>query len=182
MANITQILGTDSVSSSRVVINDNFVAINSDISDIQSLLNTTDESISLVGAAAFGGLNISSGKVIINQSSFIATVPSSINAKLTLGAGFNLSVRNITTGDLPANNSYVHGIYKIDGTTVSSVNLGTGDQGQEIFLIAENANVTVSIVNIAGVTGLTINPNGCVSLKYAGSKWFISGSRGATIV
>ncbi len=182
MANITQILGTDSVSSSRVVINDNFAAINSDLADIHALLNTNDESISLSGAAAVGSLNVYSGKVIINQSAFTSTVPTNINAKLTLGAGLNLSVKNIATGDLPTDNSYVHGIYKIDGTSVASVNLGLGDQGQEIFLIAENANVAVSVTNIAGATGLTINSNGCVSLKFAGTKWFISGNHGATIV
>jgi hypothetical protein len=179
MANITQILGTDSVSSSRVVINDNFTAINSDLADIASLLNVANQSIALSGSAAFGSVNVASGKVIISNTALTSTVPTTINAKFTLGAGSILSVKNIATGDLPAANSFAHAIYKING--VSSVNLNVGDEGQEIFLLAETSPVTVSVTNIAGVTSLTIGANGGVSLKFAGSKWFIVGSHGATI-
>lgn len=181
MANITQILGTDSVSSSRVVINDNFTAINSDLADIAALLNVANQSIALSGSAAFGSVNIAAGKVVISNTALTSAVPTTINAKFTLGAGSILSAKNIATGDLPADNAFVHAIYKIDGAAVSSVNLNVGDQGQEIFLLAENSNVAVSVTNIAGVTSLTIGANGAVSLKFAGTKWFIVGSHGATI-
>lgn len=181
MANITQILGTDSVSSSRVVINDNFTAINSDLADIASLLNVANESIALSGSAAFGSANIAAGKVVISNTALTSTVPTTINAKFTLGAASILSVKSISTGDLPADSSFVHSIYKIDGAGVSSVNLNVGEQGQEIVLLAENSNVTVSVTNIAGVTALTIGANGSVSLKFAGTKWFITGSYGVTI-
>jgi hypothetical protein len=181
MANITQILGTDSVSSSRVVINDNFTAINSDLADIAALLNVANQSIALSGSAAFGSIDVATGKVTINQTALTSTVPTTINAKFTLGAASILSVKNIATGDLPAETSFIHAIYKIDGTTVPSVNLNLGEQGQEIFLLAENAAVTVSVTNVAGTTALTINANGSVSLKFAGTKWFIVGSHDATI-
>jgi hypothetical protein len=181
MANITQILGTDSVSSSRVVINDNFTAINSDLADIAGLLNVTNQSIALSGSAAFGSVNVAAGKVVISNTALTSTVPTAINAKFTLGAGSNLSVKNIASGDLPNANAFVHAIYKIDGTTVTSVNLNIGDEGQEIFLLSDNASVAVSVTNIAGVTSLTIGANGGVSLKFAGTKWFIVGSHGATI-
>jgi hypothetical protein len=178
MANITQILGTDSVSSSRVVINDNFTAINSDLADIAGLLNVTNQSIALSGSAAFGSVNVAAGKVVISNTALTSAVPTAINAKFTLGAGSNLSVKNIASGDLPNANAFVHAIYKI---AVSSVNLNIGDEGQEIFLLSDNVSVAVSVTNIAGVTSLTIGANGGVSLKFAGTKWFIVGSHGATI-
>jgi hypothetical protein len=180
MANITQILGTDSVSSSRVILNDNFTAINSDLADIANVLNTTTETITLTGAASFGSANIASGKVTINATAFTSTVPVIVNAALTAAAASLKSVKTISTGNLPAANSFVHSIYKIG--TVTSVTLNVGDAGQEIVLVADGNDVTVSATNVAGATGITISNNGALSLKFAGSKWYITGSHGCTIV
>ena len=64
MATITTILCTDSVSSSRVTLNDNFAALNQELADISALLDVLNETITLSGLAKFGSLNIANGKVI----------------------------------------------------------------------------------------------------------------------
>jgi len=43
MANITEILGTDSVSSSRPIINTNFELLNDELASVISLLNPTTQ-------------------------------------------------------------------------------------------------------------------------------------------
>lgn len=180
MANITQILGTTSVSASRVIINDNFAAINSDLAEISNVLSTQNETITLSGKGSFGSLDVASGKIIINSSAFTSTIPVSVNAALTAGADSYKSIKAISTGDLPAANSFVHCIYKI--STLTSVTLNVGDAGQEIVLVADGNAVTVSATNVAGTTGITIEDGGALSLKFIGTKWFITGSNGCTIV
>lgn len=181
MANITNILGTDSVSSSRVIINDNFESINSELANISDVLDTTNETISLAGAAAFGSANIASNKVVINSTSLTSAVPTSINAKLSLGAALVQSVKNVNTGDLPLAGQFLHGVYSIDSTVVTSVNLNTGEAGQEIVITSEGGDVVVEPSNIAGVTSLTILNHGAISLKFIGTKWYVVGSYNCTI-
>jgi hypothetical protein len=95
MATITTILGTDSVSSSRVTLNDNFAAINQELAGIAALLDVLNQTLTLSGLAKFGSLNIANGKVIANSSSLTSTVPVTINEKLNIGRGV---YHSITTG------------------------------------------------------------------------------------
>ena len=46
MANITEILGTDSVSSSRPTINNNFELLNDELASVTALLNPTTSVLS----------------------------------------------------------------------------------------------------------------------------------------
>ena len=46
MANITEILGTDSVSSSRPIINSNFELLNDELASVTALLNPTTSALS----------------------------------------------------------------------------------------------------------------------------------------
>ena len=65
MANIQQILGTDSISASRTVINDNFSAINAELGDILNYLDTTNLTLSAMSLVesdqiiAVGAANLS---------------------------------------------------------------------------------------------------------------------------
>lgn len=182
MANITNILGTDSVSSSRVIINDNFASINSELANIAALLDTTNETITLSGAAALGSVNVANNKVIMNSTAFTTTLPTTINGKFTLGAASVQSIKNVNTGDLPLAGQFAHCIYAIDGTAITNVNLNTGDAGQEIVLTAEGGDVVVNPANIAGTTGLTIHNHGAITLKFLGTAWYIVGSNNCTII
>lgn len=182
MANITNILGTDSVSSSRVIINDNFAILKAELDNIAGVLDTTNETITLGGAAAVGSLNVANGKVIVNATAFTTTLPTTINNKFTLAGASIKSIKNVNTGDLPLAGQYAHCIYAIDGAAVNSVNLNAGDAGQEIVITAEGGDVIVNPANVAGITGLTVLNHGSVSLKFVGTKWYIVGSNNCTII
>ena len=181
MANITTILGTDSVSSSRVTINDNFAAINADLANIEALLDTTNETITLTGAGSFGSLAIGTNKVTISPTAMISAVPTTVNATLTFGADEIKSVSNIATGDLPLANQFVNNIYNITGAGITSVNLNAGNPGQAITIVASAGAVSVSTTNIAGITSLSIAQFGAVDLKFIGTTWYIVGQHGCTI-
>jgi len=181
MATITTILGTDSVSSSRVTINDNFASINSDLANIEALLDTNNETITLTGAGSFGSLAIATNKVTINSTAMVSAVPTTVNATFTLGADEVKSVTNVASGDLPAANQFTSNVYNITGSGITSVNLNVGNPGQAITIISEAGSVAVSTTQIAGISSLTIAQYGAIDLKFIGTKWYIVGQHGCTI-
>ena len=58
MASITTILGTDSLASSRVVLNDNFSSLNDEIVEIGTLLNVATQTLTLSGDINAKQLNL----------------------------------------------------------------------------------------------------------------------------
>ena len=61
MASITTLLATDSLASSRIVINDNFNALNTEIVDVTDLLDPTSQTLSISGGIQAGGLTLANG-------------------------------------------------------------------------------------------------------------------------
>ena len=61
MANITEILGTDSVSSSRPTINNNFELLNDELASVTALLNPTTSVLS-------GVSNITTSAITVLQN------------------------------------------------------------------------------------------------------------------
>ena len=61
MANITEILGTDSVSSSRPIINTNFEVLNDELASVIALLNPTTQVLS-------GVSNITTAAITVSQN------------------------------------------------------------------------------------------------------------------
>lgn len=177
MANITLILGTDSVSSSRVTINDNFSNINAELADIASVLDTTNETIALSGSAAFGSLNIATNKFIANNTGVTSTIPVTVNETLTAGADVIYSIRKIGpitgTNDLPAANAFAHATYVVDSSSISSVNLNVGDAGQEIMIISTGGDLNVSTTNISGVTQVVLKDKATLKLRFVDNLWHI---------
>ena len=67
MANITEILGTDSVSSSRPTINSNFELLNDELASVIALLNPT--------TAVLSGLtNVTTNALTVNNGGNLLTV------------------------------------------------------------------------------------------------------------
>lgn len=187
MATITTILGTDSVSSSRVTLNDNFAAINQELADIALLLDVLNETITLSGLARFGSLNIATGKVIATSSALTSNVATTINEKFTIAQSvFFSTTTGVTT--LPAAGAFNSATYVLDGASIAAatVVLNTGLNGQEITLIVDNnptvGGTTISAANIAGPTSVKIINKGTLTLRYVGAKWFIVSSYNVTIV
>ena len=61
MASITTILGTHSLSSSRLTINNNFDNVNEELGLIANVLDTTSSTLSLTGAITAGTLSLNTG-------------------------------------------------------------------------------------------------------------------------
>jgi hypothetical protein len=177
MANITLILGTDSVSSSRVTINDNFSNINAELADIAGVLDTANETITLAGAASFGTLNVASGKLTANNTSVNVNAPLNISGRLTANADVKYSIRKIgplsSTSDLPAANAFLYSTYVIDSVAIPSATLNVGDDGQEITIISAGGTVNLSVTNISGVTQVSLPDKATVTLRFVDTVWHI---------
>lgn len=177
MANITLILGTDSVSSSRVTINDNFSNINAELADIAGVLDTTNETITLAGAAAFGALNVASGKLVVNNTAVNTTVALNVGGRLTANADVKYSIKKIgplyNTSDLPAANSFLHSTYVIDSSVITSATVNLGDEGQEITIISSGGTVGLSVSNISGVTSIDLLDKATITLRFVDGMWHI---------
>jgi len=185
---VTEILGTDSLSGSRIVINDNFNILASEINAIENYFNPTAGTITNLNDVRTEALRVGLSTVLldINASTFDILVDVDIeNGDLSLNGG-NLIRNNIdpqVINDTFAGPSLTVQIgtstatppYTVErvgntGTGALNVLLNDGAIGQEIFFIyTENATGDVEIkgaVNAlvlpgAGATPtLTLNEKG----------------------
>ena len=179
MANITTILGTDSLSSSRISINDNFSSINDQINDLSELLNSEDEILTLSGNINAGGLTIPNA-LIVNNSSISLKVDAVIEESLILEGGLRKSFSDGTIDTMPNANEFSLSTYLLDTNAISiggnGLAIPTGALGQEVTFIADGGNILIDTNNIAGVTSLTINQNGTLTLRFYGGVWYIISS------
>jgi hypothetical protein len=189
MASITTILGTDSVSSSRIVINNNFAALNSELADIAALFNTNAQTLTLTGLITGGTLKVNNGTIDtfkVNNADAEVNVPTTFNQDLIIGNALIHSVYyNATT--LPAANAYVYTTYFLDATApafASPVVLSAADQGQEITLIANGGSIDINETNIAGVTApIVLSDTGSLTLRWIDdlSFFFVISSSNCTV-
>ena len=181
MASITQILGTDSLSSSRIILNDNFSALNSELSNVAALLNTTAQTLTLSG-------NISARSIILNNGSgdtfTVSTTEATFNVETSFDANINVK-KGITYSvlggtspvvALPGDNAWEHSTYIIDSTAFTStiVTLSTAEEGREITLIPSGGSIDFDFSNIAGEsTNITLPEDKTLTLRYIGSFWYV---------
>ena len=175
---VTEILGTDSLSGSRLVINDNFNVLASEINAMEvyfapaagtltNLNNLSTEALRVglstilldINASTFdiltnvkmtGNLTMSGGGVFRND-----TNPTSLN-DTTAGAGMSISVGTSTA--IPPYT--INRCGNTDITTALSLQLEQGAIGQEIFFICTEGSGTVNIASPTGfnyivTTGVT---------------------------
>lgn len=171
MASITTLLATDSLASSRIVLNDNFAALNDELSDIAGLLDTSAQTLTLTGSISGGSLALAN-VLTANSASINAAVPFTAEAEVILEEGFRHSIVN-PAAQMPT--TYTATTYVLDGTQLSNVTVSAGNSGQEVTFIAEGADVSVNMntSDIAGATNITILQNGTLTLRYVGSFWYI---------
>jgi len=148
---VQEILGTDSLSSSRITINDNFLSLEDEIGDIKAFLSPT--------AATLNNVTINTSEIIVGNST-------SNTAAISLsGATFNTSVEfnnNITvqgstvysgvsgsaatplTDDIGAS-ALINSTYFVDPTNIVNIE-STAIDGLEITIIATSpGEITGSI-------------------------------------
>lgn len=187
MASITTILGTDSVSSSRIVINNNFAALNNELGSIAALLNTTNQTLSLTGEIKGGTLRANNGTIDtfqVSQTAIVANVEAAFNEAVQLNNALILNIEDGVTSI--STDGYTASTYILDANTpafAAPILLPVAENGQEIVLIAEGGIITLDTSNFAGATGVIINAGGSVTLRYSGttSEFYVISAMNADI-
>ena len=188
MANITEILGTDSLSSSRITINGNFSSLNNELADISTLLDTTNSAIAGMSSIQTDTITVQSGGTLLanaNATVFQIKVSSEFDKEVSLGGrllknGVNgTAVSPINTASTaldPSTGEYT--TYIINANAA----LPGGLEGQEITIVNE-AGGSISITGPLGASSLSLdNTNSNVTLRYVGNKWYVVSHVGATII
>lgn len=178
MATITTIQGTDSLSASRLTLNNNFAAINGDVVDLISMLDITTNNLTGVNAAEVTTLSIDGGQSATFSSTLneLDATETRINGLATLDGGVVYGFENIGGAGMPANNSFESSTYIVDATIAPTVAMNTAEDGQEVTLIASTGQVVVTAGNapIAGVTAtITLDQYNTVTLRYVGTSWYV---------
>ena len=190
MANITEILGTDSVSLSRPVINSNFELLNDELASITSLLDPNTSTLTNVESIDTKALTITS------NSTTIANITSSsalFNVAATFSDDLNVGGRLFKNGIVGSSTvpTTVTAPLKITATTYfvdNNFTLPTAPEGQEVTIINKSAAV-ISILTAVGVD-LSVSSiqldgaptvNATVTLRCFENRWYVIGSYGTTI-
>jgi|TARA_R110001583_G_scaffold46526_3_gene145879 hypothetical protein len=182
---VTEILGTDSLSGSRLVINDNFNVLASEINametyfaptagTITNLNNLSTEALRVglstilldINASTFdiltnvkmtGNLNLSGGAIFRND-----TNPTPLN-DTTAGAGMAINVGNSTA--IPPYS--INRCGNTDITNTLALTLYSGSIGQEIFFICTEGSGSVQIQGISSNL-VTTGSNDYITLNAVG--------------
>jgi hypothetical protein len=177
---VTEILGTDSISGSRIVINDNFAIIRDEINSIEAYLDpdagTIDGLNSLstlelfVGQSGNYGLEITGTAFNINRDVDV-NANLSINGLLNIDS-FGLLDEAAFTGVATITPSTGFANYVIIHTSTSdfAVELGAGNPGQDVSFFLEQKGGGSVLIQAATGEVFVIDPtNDKVSLNDIGS-------------
>ena len=185
MASITLIQGTDSLSASRVTLNDNFTAINNELNQVTALLDPVTGNLTGVAAAEVDSLLVDGGSAAeFATTGNTLTADTDVDGNITFNKGLMYDVENIGVAGMPAALAFESSTYLIDATAAPSVTLNAANNGQQITLIADGGAVAIANPgDVAGVvTSISIAQYGTLTLRYVGTSWYIVGSFLATIV
>jgi hypothetical protein len=175
---VIEILGTDSLSSSRITLNDNFTSLEDEISNLKGYLDPS--ALTLTGVTVSTS-QLTVGSSVLGTSSATIGVATTISANLTLDASIIKSGISGTSSAgltaLPA--TLAHSTYFVDATAQIALAVST-IVGQEITLIAQVSG-DIEATNVAGAASITLTQNGTLTLRSDGTSWYIIGSYGATI-
>lgn len=182
MANITEILGTDSVSSSRPVINSNFELLNDELASITALLDPTTSTLSNVTSVATDELSVT-GAATITATAATFSVDATFNAAIKMGekivkSGTVGSAAIPSTDYAPA--SIAAGTYFVDG----NFTIPAGLEGQEVTIICKTTSLNILAaagVSLAVTSILLAGQNATVTLRCFNNTWFVISSYNATI-
>jgi hypothetical protein len=208
---VTQILGTDSLSGSRLVINDNFNILASEINAIENYFNPVAGTITNLNDVRTESLRVGLSTVLldINGATFDILAPVNIsnsNLRINNGGLIRNDIDPVVLNDVNVTPIFDVGTagapppYTIErvgnaGLTAITLVLFEGLIGQEIFFMYSQA--TTGDVNIIGVSGnplilsggstLTLNGQGqtahllCIDDGTGNGDWYLVGGVGYTI-
>ncbi len=208
---VTEILGTDSLSGSRLVLNDNFNILTSEINAMEVYINPTAGTITNLNDLKTESLRVGLSTVLldINASTFdiLTNVEMSGNLSLNNGGLFRNDIDPqplddvfatagvITVGTSSAIPPYT--VERVGNSTITpvTIQLNDGSIGQEIFFVYSEAQT--GVISIAGAvtplvlpggTNIELNAQGqtvhllCVDDGLGNGVWFLVGGTGYSIV
>jgi hypothetical protein len=187
MANITEILGTDSVSSSRPVINSNFELLNDETASITALVDPTTSNISGINTISADTLELTSA-ASISLSGATFTADATFNGSLSIG-GKLIKNGSVGSSSVPTVDNTPTVITKSTYFINSAFILPGADEGQEVTIINAGAiDVSITADAVAGaslgVTSIELQgalSNTSITLRCFNNTWFVIASYGATI-
>ena len=171
MATISLIQGTDSLSASRVTLNDNFTALNDELGLVTGLLDPTTSNLSGVTNIDATSIDVDGGAA----ASFASTgntlaVDTDVDGLLKINKGAAYDAETVAV--MPAPNSFESTSYIV---TALTANIEDAEEGQEITIIADLSTTVIvtSTSGVAGVNTITLNPGATVTLRYHGNIWYL---------
>ena len=208
---VTEILGTDSLSGSRLVLNDNFNILTSEINAMEVYINPTAGTITNLNDLKTESLRVGLSTVLldINASTFdiLTNVEMSGNLSLNNGGLFRNDIDPQTLDDVFATAGVItvctstaippYTVERVGNSTVTpvTIQLNDGSIGQEIFFVYSEAQTGVISISgavtplvLPGGTSIELNAQGqtahllCVNDGLGNGVWFLVGGTGYSIV
>jgi hypothetical protein len=207
---VTEILGTDSLSGSRIVINDNFNILASEINAIEVYFNPAAGTVTNLNDVKTESLRVGLSTVLLDINANTFNILTNINVNGNINHTGNLFRNNVdpqTLNDILAGTSMTIDVgtstalpqYTIERvgnsiTGVLNIRLHDGAIGQEIlFFYSENTTGVVEIAGainpiiIDGGSTIQLNTKGqsvhllCIDDGTGNGDWYIIGGQGYTI-
>jgi hypothetical protein len=206
---VTEILGTDSLSGSRLVLNDNFNILTSEINAMEVYFNPTAGTITNLNDVKTQSLRVGLSTILldVNASTFDILTNVNMTGNLNLNGGGLVrndvdptTLNDSLTSPIPVGTSTAVPPYTIErvgnstGSTVV-IQLNDGSIGQEIFFVYSEAQTGVIEIEgavtplvLPGGTKLQLNAQGetahllCVDDGTGNGEWYLVGGTGYTIV
>ena len=169
---VTEILGTDSLSGSRLVLNDNFNVLASEINAMEVYFNHTAGTITSLNDLKTESLRVGLSTILLDVNASTFDILTNVNMTGNLGLNGGSLIRNdvdpqtlndtfaagspISVGTSTAVPPYT--IEKVGNSTTSpiTIQLFDGSIGQEIFFVYSEAQT--GIVNIQGGSTALVLP------------------------
>ena len=188
MANITEILGTDSVSSSRPIINSNFELLNDELASVTSLLNPTTLTLTGVNSVSTANLTVAQAGTnlfVVNNLGATFNIATIFDSTLSIGGSL---VKGGVLGsiDLPTTAVTPTSITAVTYFVDASFTLPEAVDGQELTVI--NASVDAKSILVSGAVELAASSvalngrNSTVTLRCFNNVWYVISSHDTTIV
>ena len=190
MANITEILGTDSISSSRLTINSNFTAVNDEIADLTSLVDPVTSTISGIESVSAESLNLS----VVGGGS-TTQILSANNTGVAFGVATDFSANINIEGAIQKSGKIGTPTTGATASTATSIEVSTyftgvdveipaGTEGQELTIInTATSAVVVTTSTQLSVTSISLSAKySTVTLRHLGGIWFVIGSHNTVTV
>ncbi|MBD44151.1 MAG: hypothetical protein CMC65_02770 [Flavobacteriaceae bacterium] len=186
MANITEILGTDSVSSSRPTINSNFELLNDELASVIALINPTVKTATGLNSVVTKALTVSDGTnlLVVGTAGITVSTNSTFSNNVSFGGSIvKAGVAGTFAAPTAANNpsEITKGSYFINDT----FNLPQAIDGTEVTLInsaaASNAVVAGTGASLGATSVALDNLNSTITLRCFENKWYIISAYACTI-